>query len=69
MRQILTKYGEIEALSRLFKVSRVTVRTALGFRSNSEMSKRIRTAALERGGKETTHVEKHIKRYGHEKDS
>ncbi|HBG41929.1 MAG TPA: hypothetical protein DEF88_14525 [Porphyromonadaceae bacterium] len=53
MGEILTKYGERGKLAKLFNVSEVTVRNALKGRTRSELSDRIRKAALERGGSET----------------
>lgn len=50
---ILTKYGEVTALAKLFKVSRIAVANALCYRYNSELCMRIRKAAIERGGKIT----------------
>lgn len=53
MGEILTKHGERGKLAKLFNVSEVTVRSALKGRTQSELSERIRKAAIERGGIET----------------
>ena len=42
--------GEVESLSRLFSRSRVQVWRALTFRDDHAMARRIRKAAIERGG-------------------
>lgn len=53
MKQILTRYGEVKALQGIFGVSRPTVISALKGRTLSDLARKIRNAALERGGKET----------------
>ena len=53
MREILTRTGENKALMRIFNVSEPTVINALKFRTNSELARRIRATAVERGGVET----------------
>lgn len=52
MNEILTKHGERGKLAKIFDVSHVTVRNALKGRTNSPLAKRIRQAAILRGGKE-----------------
>jgi len=52
MKEILTKHGERRELAKLFNVSEVTVRNALKGRTRSELSRRIRGAAIQRGGVE-----------------
>ncbi len=52
-KQILTRRGEVKYLTELFNCSKPTVIKALDFRRNTELSMRIRKAALERGGVET----------------
>ena len=52
MKLILTKKGEMNALAKMFGVSRIAVHNALHFRYNSELCERFRKAAIERGGKE-----------------
>ena len=52
MRDILTRNGEVAALMRVFGVSKPTVINALKFRTNSDLARRIRAAAVERGGVE-----------------
>lgn len=52
MRRILVPHGEINELAKLMNVSRVTVRHALYFRINSEISKKVRCLAIKRGGVE-----------------
>jgi len=54
MKQILTKRGEVKALRELFKCSEPMVINALHFRRDTDLAKRIRKAAIERGGVETT---------------
>ena len=53
MKQIITRKGEINALADVFSVCRKTVGEALMFKTNTDLARRIRRAALERGGKET----------------
>lgn len=50
MGEILTRYGEKSILAKMFNTSHVTVREALRGNTNSELSKKIRKAAIERGG-------------------
>jgi len=51
MKKILVDYGEKRRLASLFRVSEVSVRSALYYRTRSALSERIRQAALKRGGK------------------
>lgn len=53
MAEILVKHGERKEIAKLFAVSHVTVRDALKGRTKSELSKKIRKIAVERGGKES----------------
>ncbi len=48
--QILTKRGEVTSICYLLNVSRVTVIGALKYRTNSELAKKIRSLAIQRGG-------------------
>ena len=48
--QIITKRGEVKILAEIFKTSVPTVISALHYRYNSDLCKRIRACALERGG-------------------
>lgn len=50
MGEILTRHGEKTVLSKLFNTSMVTVRSALKGHTHSELSKKIRKSAIERGG-------------------
>lgn len=43
--------GEGVKLAEMFKTSRITVSNALGYKTDSDLAKRLRKAALERGGK------------------
>lgn len=52
MSEILTKHGERSELAKIFKVSLVTVRSALRGETQSELAKRIRKAAIARGAME-----------------
>ncbi len=56
MKQIITRIGEGKTLARMFGVCQKTVIEALKFRSDSELARRIRRTAIERGGKETEYV-------------
>ena len=48
--RIVVGRGEVESLCRLFSRSRVQVWRALTFRDDHAMARRIRKAAIERGG-------------------
>lgn len=56
MKQIITRIGEGKTLARMFGVCQKTVIEALKFRSDSELARRIRRTAIERGGKETEYI-------------
>ena len=43
------KQGEVKALAQLFQCKERTVNNALNGRTNSQLTRRIRTAAVERG--------------------
>lgn len=53
MNEILTKHGERREIAKIFNVSEVTVRNALKGRTRSDLSRRIRSVAIQRGGIET----------------
>lgn len=55
---IIIKYGKRKELEKLFNTSHVTVRRALNDKSKSDLAKRIRKAALERGGAEVSEQSK-----------
>lgn len=52
MKRIIVPHGENLKLAQDFKVSIVSVRSALRFKTNSRLAIMIRRAAIERGGKE-----------------
>ena len=54
--EILVRMGEKKRLMKLFEVSHVTVREALRGNVSTELGRKIRKAALERGGSETKEV-------------
>jgi hypothetical protein len=56
MKQIITRIGEGKTLAKMFGVCQKTVIEALKFRSDSELARRIRRTAIERGGKETEYM-------------
>lgn len=56
MKQILVRHGEISAIADLLRVSDRTVMRALRYERNSDIAKRIRKVALDRGGKETEYA-------------
>lgn len=56
MKQILVRHGEISAIAGLLRVSDRTVMRALRYERNSDIAKRIRKVALDRGGKETEYA-------------
>jgi DeoR/GlpR family transcriptional regulator of sugar metabolism len=58
MGKILVRHGEKMELAKLFGVSTVTVRSALNEVTQSELSKRIRKAAIQRGGAEVKSQER-----------
>ena len=53
MKQVLVQHGEITQLGKMFDVSIVTVRSALRGRTSSQLSRKIRKIAIDRGGKES----------------
>jgi len=53
---IQTKQGEKKELMKIFGCSHVTVRESLKGKLNSQLSSKIRKAAIERGGVELTNV-------------
>lgn len=52
MAEIITKQGERVKLAELFGVSEVTIRSALKYRTKSDLAARIRKVAIDRGGVE-----------------
>jgi len=54
MSKILVDYGEKKQLAQMLSVSVVTIRSALAGKTKSSLADRIRTLALERGGKQQT---------------
>lgn len=50
MAKVLVEYGERQYLADLFKTSLPTVRAALRGQTNTELAKKIRIAAIKRGG-------------------
>lgn len=53
---IWVSHGESKQLAAIFKKSYPTIRKALRGEVDNELARRIRTAALRRGGKELTQV-------------
>ena len=53
MKQIITRKGEINALADVFGCCRKTVGEALMFKTDTDLARRIRRMAIERGGRET----------------
>lgn len=54
MAKIFVEFKEVTALAKLFEVSRVTVVSALRYRTKSRLADQIRTAAIKRGGVKKT---------------
>jgi hypothetical protein len=54
MKQVLVRVGEVKALMQLMHCSKPTVCSALRFRTNTDLAKRIRKVAIDRGGMVTT---------------
>lgn len=52
MKEILTRYGEVTKICQLLGLSRPTVINALKGRRDDDLAKRVRTAAIKRGGVE-----------------
>lgn len=50
MAKVLVEYGERQYLADLFETSLPTVRAALRGQTNTALAKKIRTAAIKRGG-------------------
>ena len=55
-RRIIVERGEIQQLVKLFGCTRQMVSYALTFRKNSLLARKIRKAAVERGGFDTDKV-------------
>ncbi len=56
MGEILMKHGERREIAKMFNVSEVTVRNALKGRTQSELSRKIRKIAIQRGGIEVDNI-------------
>ncbi len=50
MAKIILEYGERKILGEIFKVSQLTIRRALTYKTNTDLAKKIRKLALDRGG-------------------
>lgn len=50
MAKVLTEHGERKYLGKLFGVSQLTIRRALDGQTNTALAKKIRIAAIRRGG-------------------
>ena len=50
MAKVVTQHGESKELGRIFRVSQPTIRRALNGETNTPLAKKIRTAAIKRGG-------------------
>lgn len=50
MAKIILEYGERKVLGEIFKVSQRTIRRALSCETNTDLAKKIRKVALDRGG-------------------
>ena len=50
MARVLVEHGEIVKLAQLLGVARKTVREALSGQTNTDLAKKIRKVALDRGG-------------------
>lgn len=50
MAKVLVEYGERQYLANMFKTSLPTVRAALRGQTNTALARRIRAAAIKRGG-------------------
>ncbi len=50
IKKVSLKYGTREKIAKLLKVNRTTVTFAVTGRSNTELAKKIRKAAIEMGG-------------------
>ncbi len=58
MAKVLVEYDERQYLANLFKTSLPTVRAALRGQTNSNLAKRIRAAAIQRGGVVVNNINK-----------
>ena len=52
MKEVVVKHGMRDELAKAFDVSTTTIRNALKGRTNSELSRRIRVLAKQKGGAE-----------------
>lgn len=50
MEKIILEYGERKVLGEIFNVSQLTIRRALSCKTNTDLAKKIRKVALDRGG-------------------
>ena len=50
MEKVVIQHGGHKELGRIFKVSQPTIRRALNGETNTPLAKKIRTAAIKRGG-------------------
>lgn len=50
MAKVIVEYGERQRIAAMFKTSLPTVRAALRGETNTPLAKKIRTAAIKRGG-------------------
>lgn len=50
MAKVLTEHGERKELGKIFGVCQLTIRRALEGRTNTTLAKKIRIAAIKRGG-------------------
>ncbi|WP_304721238.1 hypothetical protein [uncultured Alistipes sp.] len=50
MAKVLTEHGERKELGKIFGVCQLTIRRALEGRTNTPLAKKIRIAAIKRGG-------------------
>ena len=50
MAKVLVEYGERQRIAAMFKTSLPTVRAALRGETNTPLAKKIRAAAIKRGG-------------------
>ncbi len=50
MAKVLTEHGERKELGKIFGVCQLTIRRALGGQTNTALAKKIRKAAITRGG-------------------
>lgn len=50
MAKVLVEHGEVAKLARLFGIARKTVSEALSGQTNTDLAKKIRKVAIDRGG-------------------